>query len=46
MTKTRNWQLIGESLPKELNITEFWMDGEHIVLTSQGIWAVLRKQEL
>ena len=38
---SRNYQSIGESLPKEWNITEFWMDGVQVVLTSKGIWAPL-----
>lgn len=37
----RNWQNIGDSLPKEWGITEFWLCGKHIVLTSKGIWVVL-----
>lgn len=45
MTKKRNWQKIGESLPKEWEITEFWMDGKHIVLTSQGLWVELESWE-
>lgn len=42
---THNWQKVGESLPKEWGITEFWMNGNHVVLTSKGIWMVLQSPE-
>ena len=45
MTKKHNWQSVGDALPKEWNITEFWMEGQHIVLTSKGIWMVLESPE-
>lgn len=45
MTKKRNWQSVGEALPKEWGVTEFWMEGQHIVLTSRGIWMVLESPE-
>lgn len=43
--ESRNWQKVGESLPKEWGITEFEMDGKHIVLTSKGIWMELKSPE-
>lgn len=39
--ESRNWQKIGESLPKEWDIREFWMDGHQIILTSKGIWTCI-----
>ena len=40
-----NWKKVGEALPKEWGINEFWMEGKHIVLTSRGIWMVLESPE-
>lgn len=37
----RNWQKVGDALPKEWGVTEFWMNDKHIVLTSRGIWMPL-----
>lgn len=42
---SKNYQSIGEGLPKEWGITEFWMHGKHIVLTSKGIWMPLESPE-
>lgn len=44
MTK-RNYQKIGESLPKEWEITEFWFEGVQVVLTSKGLWVPVESPE-
>lgn len=41
----RNYQGVGETLPKEWGITEFWMDGNQVILTSKGVWTVIKSPE-